>query len=300
MMRGGLTERQFAFLLVLPALCLLGFVSVYPLVHSLILGFTDASLLKSTSTWVGFENYSRLFQAPRFYRVLGNTAVFVVGATSLSFFIGFALALFLNHIIKGKGVLRGACLLPWLLSPIVVSFLWMWIFNTHYGVLNGILRQLGIIHKPFPWLSKPSTAMLPIIIAKTWQSFPWVMAILLGALQTVSREQVEAARIDGAGDWRIIRYIVLPHMRPVMQIVIILSIMWNLQHFDTIWVMTQGGPVGATTTLSVEVYKKVFFEWDSGSAGALGSVWMVLALVLIWGYSKLSGFAQRGNTGGGR
>jgi multiple sugar transport system permease protein len=300
MTRGGLTERQFAFLLVLPALCLLGFVSVYPLIHSLVLGFTDASLLKPSSNWVGFTNYSKLFHSPHFYRVLWNTAVFVVGATSLSFLIGFALALFLDHIITGKGILRGACLLPWLLSPIVVSFLWMWIFNTHYGVLNGVLRQLGIIDKPLQWLSNPSTAMLPIIIAKTWQSFPWVMAILLGALQTVSREQIEAARIDGAGDWRIIRYIALPHMKPVIQILLILSIMWNLQHFDTIWVMTQGGPVGATTTLSVEVYKKVFFEWDSGSAGALGSVWMVLVVILVGIYFMVSGFAKRGTAHGGQ
>lgn len=292
--RGGLTQRQLGFLLVLPALCLLSFVNLYPLINSLFLGFTNASLIRPGMRWVGLANYFTLFRSPHFYHVLGNTAVFVVGATLLPFMFGFILALFLNQKIRARGFLRGVCLLPWVLAPVIVSFLWMWIFNAHYGILNGILRQLGIIDKPIAWLAKPSTAMFPIIIAKTWQSFPWFMSMLLAGLQTVPKEQAEAARIDGAGDWVVLKHVIWPHMRLIIGTVILLGTIWNLQHFDIIWIMTEGGPCKATTTLSIEVYKRTFFLWDLGTAGALGSVWMAVVVVFVWSYLKLSGFTETG------
>ena len=221
-----------------------------------------------------------------FLPILYNTLVFAIGATLLPFLIGFAVALVLNGPIRGRGVWRGAFLLPWLVPSVIVSFLWLWIFNANYGVLNGILRNLGLIDSNIAWLSNGASAMTAVIIAKTWQTFPWIAIMILAALQTIPPELYEAASIAGANRWQLFRYVTMPHLRGVSSIVILLSLIWNFQHFETIYVMTQGGPAKATTTFSVAVYQTAFQAFDLGRAGALGILWMVLLSLVVVVYLR--------------
>ena len=275
-----LSDTQVALLLVAPAMTLLIVVILYPLVNSMYIGLLDKSLIYGGDEFVGLDNVRAVLRAD-FLPILINTLVFTVGATLLPFVIGFGVALILNGPIRGRGLWRGAFLMPWLVPSVIVSFLWLWIFNANYGVLNGILRNLGLIESNLNWLSNGVSAMTAVIIAKSWQTFPWIAVMILAALQTIPRELYEAASISGANRWQLFRYVTMPHLRGVSSIVILLSLIWNFQHFETIYVMTQGGPAKATTTFSVAVYQTAFQSFDLGKAGALGILWMALLSLVV-------------------
>lgn len=281
---------MFAFLLVVPGLALLAAVVVYPLITSLVTAFFEQSLLYPGREFVGFQNIVDVLQG-EFFTLFGQTMVFTLGTTLIPFVIGFGLALALNTRIAGSKLLRGLMLIPWLVPGVVVSFLWMWIFNANYGVMNALLQSLGLIDDPQAWLAQPGTAMLAVIIAKTWQSFPWMMVMLLAGLQTVPRELHEAAEIDGAGTIRRFFSITVPQMYGIIGLVLLLEFIWNFQHFDIIYVLTGGGPAGSTQTFATAVYETAFHGFDLGKAGALGLLWLLLLMVLVVVYVR---FSERG------
>lgn len=287
-----LSEGAFGVMLALPALALFATIVLYPLVRSLAASLFDERLTTPGSSWAGLDNFGDVL-ADDFWSVLQHTIVFTVGATALPFLVGLALALALNVPLRGRAVLRGLFLFPWIIPSVVTSFLWLWIFNSNYGVLNGVLVSLHLIDDPVSWLSDPSGAMAAIVVAKSWASFPWMMVMLLAALQTVPRELCEAAESDGAGAVARFRHITLPHLRPVIAIVLLLEAIWNLQHFDTIYVLTNGGPAGATTTFAVSVYQTAFQGFDLGRAAALGVLWMALLSVFVALYLRLVGSRER-------
>lgn len=285
-----ISDRMFAFLLVVPGLALLAAVVVYPLITSLVTAFFEQSLLYPGREFVGFQNIVDVLQG-EFFTLFGQTMVFTLGTTLIPFVIGFGLALALNTRIAGSKLLRGLMLIPWLVPGVVVSFLWMWIFNANYGVMNALLQSLGLIDDPQAWLAQPGTAMLAVIIAKTWQSFPWMMVMLLAGLQTVPRELHEAAEIDGAGTIRRFFSITVPQMYGIIGLVLLLEFIWNFQHFDIIYVLTGGGPAGSTQTFATAVYETAFHGFDLGKAGALGLLWLLLLMVLVVVYVR---FSERG------
>lgn len=278
-----LSDTHVALLLIAPALALLLTIILYPLVNSMYIGLFDKSLIYGGDDFVGLQNIQAVLRTD-FLLILRNTLIFTAGATLLPFVLGFGVALILNGPIRGRGVWRGAFLMPWLVPSVIVSFLWLWIFNANYGVLNGVLRNAGLVQSNVNWLSNGVSAMSAVTIAKTWQTFPWIAVMILAALQTIPRELYEAASISGANTWQSFRYVTVPHLRGVSSIVLLLSLIWNFQHFETIYVMTQGGPAKATTTFSVAVYQTAFQSFDLGKAGALGILWMILlsAVVVVY------------------
>ncbi|MEV4545688.1 carbohydrate ABC transporter permease [Micromonospora echinaurantiaca] len=283
----ALGDGAFAALLMLPALAMLGAIVVYPLVASLVTAFFEQSLVEPGRSFVGLTNITELLGGD-FWRLLRQTLVFTVGATVAPFLVGLALALALNTRIRGRATLRGLLLIPWLVPSVVVSFLWMWIFNANYGLANGVLETLGLIDEPQAWLAGPGTAMTAVIVAKTWASFPWIMVMLLAGLQTVPVELHEAAETDGAGPVQRFFAVTLPHLRGIIGIVLLLELIWNFQHFDLIYVMTGGGPAGATETFATAVYETAFQGFDLGRAGALGLLWMLLLLGMVAVYVRRS------------
>lgn len=287
-----LGDRAFAILLVLPGLALLVAVVLYPLIASLVTAFFEQSLVVPGRSFVGLENIQDVL-ASDFLQILRQTLTFTVGATFLPFVVGFGLALALNTGIRGRNVLRGVLLFPWLVPGVVVSFLWMWIFNGNYGLANGILESIGILDEPQAWLAHPTTAMAALIIAKTWASFPWMMVMLLAGLRTVPPELHEAAEVDGAGAVRRFRSITLPHLKGIIGIVVLLEFIWNFQHFDMIFVMTGGGPAGKTQTFSTEVYQTAFEGFDLGKAGAYGLLWILLLMIFVVAYVRYSERGER-------
>ncbi len=288
--RRRIGDGAFAVVLTLPGFALLVAVVLYPLISALVTAFFEQSLVIPGREFVGFDNIRDVL-AGDFWQILRQTMVFTVGSTALPFVVGFGLALALNTGIRGRRVFRGVLLVPWLVPGVVVSFLWMWIFNANYGVANGVLETIGVIDEPQAWLASPGTAMAAVIIAKTWASFPWMMVMLLAGLQTVPSDLHEAAEVDGAGTVRRFSSITVPHLKGIIGLVLLLEFIWNFQHFDIIYVLTGGGPAGTTQTFATSVYETAFRGFDLGHAGALGLLWMVILLVLVVIYVR---FSERG------
>lgn len=282
-----LSDSQIGFLLVLPALILFAVIILYPLLGSMVMAFLDKSLVFPGEEFVGLENIQRALRRD-FLPLLSTTMIFTIGATVLPFLIGFAVALILNGRVIARGFWRGMFLLPWLIPSVVVSFLWMWIFNANYGVINGMLRELGLIAENINFLGSRNTAMWSVIIAKTWNTFPWITVMVLAGLQTISRDLYEAAAIDGADRLRSFWNVTVPQLRGVISTVLLLSFIWNFQHLETIYVMTTGGPSEATTTFSIGVYKAAFQARDLGEAGAIGLLWMALLSVIVIVYLRFA------------
>jgi len=285
--RRRLTDGQIGFILVLPALVLFGIIILYPLLSSMYMAFLDKSLVFPGEEFVGFENITRALRRD-FMPLLNITLVFTTGATLLPFIIGFAVALILNGRIPARGFWRGMFLLPWLIPSVVVAFLWMWMFNANYGVINGLLRELGLITENINFLGSRQMAMWSVIIAKTWNTFPWIAVMVLAGLQTIPGELYEAAAIDGANRLQSFWNITIPGVRGVLSTVLLLSFIWNFQHLETIYVMTTGGPGTATTTFAIGVYKAAFQARDLGEAGAIGLLWMALLSVIVIVYLRFA------------
>ncbi|MDZ4120973.1 MAG: sugar ABC transporter permease, partial [Candidatus Cloacimonadaceae bacterium] len=191
----------------------------------------------------------------------------------------------LNQKFRSSGVLRGITLVCWIIPSTAIGFIWMWIFHGHYGILNHLLMFAGINQEKIVWLGRPDTALYSVIAAKTWQSLPFAMAFILGGLQAVNNEVIESARIDGAGNLRVFWYVVLPEIQNVLTMLLLLMVIGSIQHFDLLWVMTEGGPARATTTLSIEVYSKAFRSFRLGESAAVGTIWT--AILMVFGYFYL-------------
>ena len=210
----------------------------------------------------------------------------MVLTTFFSIVLGFAWALILNEPFRGRDVMRSISLLPWIMPSVVTAFLWGWIFNSRYGLLNYAAMSADLIDYPQAWLSTPSGAMAAVIVTKVWLSIPLFMAFFLAGLSSMDRQQIEAARVDGAGNFSVLKDHIIPHLRPVLLVVIVLAMIGNLQQFDTIWALTGGGPVRATTVLSVEVYRRAFEQWDIGMAATVGVLWVATILPPAYFYLR--------------
>jgi multiple sugar transport system permease protein len=287
--RGGLKaqERRTGFLLLVPALLAFALVILVPFLQSMRLSLYKYTIDMERPAFVGLANFSRLLADPGTATVWLNTLVFVVLTTGLTFLLGLGWALMMNQSFRGRAVVRAASLLPWVLPTTVTAFLAAWIFNGQYGVLNALLLQAGLITQPVTWLAEEKGAMAAVILTKAWLSVPLFMAFFLAGLQGVSQDQIDAARVDGCENLGVLMYVVLPHLAPTMIIVTILGAMGNLQAFDVIYALTQGGPIKATTMLSIEVYKQAFQTWDMGTACAVGVLWFVTIAVPTTFYLRI-------------
>jgi multiple sugar transport system permease protein len=277
-------DRTFGFMIALPACALFLAVVIYPLVASIGTSLYDQSLIRPDREYVGLRNYADVW--PEFVGRLGTTLVFSVLATIGPVAVGVALAILLNARVRGRAVLRGLLMLPWLLPGVVVSFLWAWIFNDSYGVVDYLLGKAGIGGVDF--LGQPVTAMAAVVIAKTWNSFPWVMVVALAVLQTLPSEQLEAAAIDGATRWQRFRFVSLPHIVGPVALVSMLEFIYNFGSFDFIFVMTGGGPGTSTMTLAVSLYQYAFTSFSLGHAAAMGVLWLLILSVVSGGYFLLN------------
>lgn len=280
-------ERRTGILLLVPAFIAFVAVILVPFLQSLRLSLYKYTIDMEFPVYVGLGNFARLLADPGTATVWVNTLIFVVLTTAVTFVLGLAWALMMNQSFKGRTFFRAASLLPWVLPTTVTAFLAAWIFNGQYGVLNAALLQAGVISEPVTWLAEERGAMVAVIVTKAWLSVPLFMAFFLAGLQGVSQDQVDAARVDGCHNAGVLRYVILPHLAPTMIIVTILGAMGNLQTFDVIYALTQGGPIKATTMLSVEVYKQAFQNWDMGTACAVGVLWFITIAIPTTFYLRI-------------
>ncbi len=286
--RGGLKagERRIGWLFLLPAVAAFVLVIAVPFLRALGYAFTRYDLQTPEPVFIGLGNFRALAASPEVLGSFVTTLLYVVLATGFTVILGLAWAIVLNQTFRGRAALRAMSLLPWVLPSTVCAFVWGWIFNSRFGLLNAVLLDLGLIPFPTAWLSTTSGAMSAIVVTKVWLSIPLYMSFFLAGLQGLDREQIDAARVDGAGNLAILRDHVLPHLRPVLLVVVVLGVIGNLQQFDTIFALTGGGPVRATTVLSIEVYRRAFDQWDVGMAAAIGLLWVATILPAAYLYLR--------------
>jgi ABC-type sugar transport system permease subunit len=267
-----------SYWLVLPyVLFFLAFVA-YPLLFSLILVFHRWNVV-SPMEWVGLKNFTRLVQDPLFFRSLLNTAIFLSIHIPLQIVIALCLALLLNARIRGRGFFRAVYFLPVVVSGVAVTLLWQQLYSYDYGVLNTVLRGLGL--SGLPWLIDSTLAMPSIALMATWKNVGIYIVLFLAGLQNINRELYEAASIDGAGPGRQFLHITLPQLSPATLVVVVLSTIGGFSLFIEPYVLTGGGPMQSTLSGMLYIYNQAFYFNHMGYAASLGVVYALLIFGVV-------------------
>lgn len=282
------SDQIMYIILVCPVMAILIFTIFFPVVKSAYVSFFDASLLNINSmTWNDFSNYTEVTRDKEFFSsfILSFKFTFIVVILQLIF--GYLLALLLNSKIPGRRLFRSVIMLPWAIPMVVTSLLWLWIFQADYGILNYILKKLNIIDHSFPWTGNTTTALLVIIIVAVWRQLPYMTIMILSGMQTIPEDLREAAYIDGGNRYQIETRVVLPFLSHIIKSTTLIAIVDNFKMFPLIWIMTQGGPFKATTTLSVLTYETSFVKMDLGKGATIGVLWTLSLIIFSIVYNKM-------------
>jgi multiple sugar transport system permease protein len=279
----SIAARAKAGLWYIPAAVLVLLIFVYPIFRTLVLSFSHFNLETGFHLqFGGMDNFARLVSDSRFFGSLKVTTLFTVLSVALEFLLGLLLAITVERVRRGRRVARTFLLIPWTLPTAIIAVLWMWIFNDQYGLINAVLLKIGLIGSPIAWLGGPHTAMLSIILADVWKAFPFVFIVLLAGIQSIPGEMYEAIEIDGGTEWHKFRYVTLPFLLPFIFLALIFRIVQAFAVFDLVYVLTGGGPGGATETVSVYGYYTFMRYLDFGYGSALVVVIVVLLALMAW------------------
>jgi multiple sugar transport system permease protein len=275
-------EQRTGWILLIPALLVLALVFAYPILRAFWLSlFTENLGTNLEPVFSGMRNYQRMAQDGRFWQTIANTSIFTVVAIALELVLGMIIALVLNQSFKGRGILRTIAIIPWALPTALIALTWTWIFNDQYGVLNDILRRLGLISSGVNWLGDPTLAMIATIAADVWKTTSFMAILLLAGLQSISEDLYEAHKIDGATPWQSFRQITLPLLMPVILIALLFRFAQSFGVFDLVQVMTAGGPAGATEMVSLYIYATVMRYLDFGYGAALVVVTFLILIAVV-------------------
>jgi multiple sugar transport system permease protein len=281
------TQGVQPYLLLAPSLLILTVFLLFPLIWNVYLSMHDVSFSTILKNWkfVGLMNFADLISDPNFYSSLKVSILFVGGSVALQFFLGLVLAILLNQQVKGSNTLRAMFIIPWTVSAVITGFSFKFIFNDDFGILNYGLEQMGLY--PVAWLSDPGAVVWTIVIANMWHGTPFTMLFLTAGLFSINPVVYEAALIDGASKTKSFFHITLPLLKPFIVINAILITMWSINFFDLILVMTNGGPLFASTTGSLFMYREAF-EFGMLSKGSVVGIFLiVINLVLAYSYTRI-------------
>ncbi|WP_250124696.1 sugar ABC transporter permease [Chroococcidiopsis sp. CCMEE 29] len=275
-------EQRTGWILMLPALLLLLFVFAYPIARAFWLSFFTRNLgTELQPVFTGLDNYARMVGDGRFWQSFSTTIVFTTASVVSELLLGLAIALVLNQRIFARGLVRTSAILPWALPTALIGLAWAWIFNDQFGVVNDILRRLGLIGTGINWLGEPTLAMIALVFADIWKTTPFISILLLAGLQSISPDLYEAHAIDGATPWQSFRQITLPLLLPQILIAVLFRFAQAFGIFDLIQVMTGGGPGGATEVVSLYIYSTVMRYLDFGYGAALVVVTFLLLVAVV-------------------
>lgn len=267
--------HRAAWLFVSPAAVFFLVLIAFPLVSVVWRSLHFASLTNPSVTgFAGLENFRTILDDDTFWPALRNTTVWTALSVAGEYFLGIVSAVALAQPIRGRALFRGAIIIPWVIPIVVAGLDWTWMLTPDYGVINLWLVKVGLLDHARFWLGDMSTALLTVTFVNIWRSFPFYTLSLLAALQAVPQELHEAAAIDGAGAMRRFVSITLPHLKTVSLTLIFIHIIWTAINFDFIWVMTEGGPLNASITVPIMIYRYAMQDYDIGAACALASMSM--------------------------
>lgn len=278
-------SRWTPYLFAAPVVLYLLVFQAYPLIEEFLLSFTSTPLLTPRDgKFIGLANYQDLVEVGDFKGSLATTALYTVACVVLAIGTGLGAALLLDAPFRGRGVARALVTLPWAAPPVAVALIFTWMYNAQYGIFSHAQRALGLPWGTENWLDDPKLALPAILITTIWQIFPFSCVVILAALQGVSAEHREAAVIDGADRLNIFKTVTWPTIQPTVALLALFVTIWSLRRFDLIWLMTQGGPIGATNTLVIELYRQAFVYRELGPAAAVGMIGLTIALLVTLVY----------------
>jgi multiple sugar transport system permease protein len=282
-------EGLFALGLLGPALTIIALLFLVPLVLLAFISFKAVklgSLAQIFTADATLANYAQVLSDPATWSSLLISVYYVVGSSLLAFVLGLWSALLLNEKFPAQRLFRTLILLPWAVPGITATIAFLWMLQPSFGVVNFILRELGLVSHDVEWFGDPNLALFAVTMPTVWKTYPFFTIMLLAALQTIPRELYEAASIDGAARWHRFRWITWPGIRPYAAIALLFNGMHVFREFDFIYASTRGGPRGATTTVAIRIYNVAFESFNLAAAAALGILTFVLLAVCVLGFVR--------------
>jgi len=275
------------WLLLAPSLLLLGGLVVFPVLYNVWLSLFDKHAFMPVQAFVGLGHYRYFATDPEFWTSFYYGSVYAGVTMVLQLGVGVPAALLLNEAFRGRNLLRGFVLFPYMIPTIVAVILWKWLLNDSYGLVNHLLRQAGLVRTPVAWLG-PDHIMTALIVTSVWQFFPFVVVTYLARLQTIAPELYEAATVDGASPWRRFLHVTLPQTASVLFVIVLLRSIWMFTKFDTVWLLAgEGGVSRYIRTLPVYAYSRSFTYLQAGMGAALAVIMFAMLLVATAVYFRL-------------
>jgi len=284
----NLSQRIYPYISILPVAIVIALFALYPIIHAVRMSFYQYLLTRpDVHPFVGLDNFVNVITSYYFKESIQITAIYTVATVLGVIVYGLGVALLMNTKIRLSTPLKIVILLPWALPAVVSGLLWKWILNADFGILNGVLYAVGLIDRYIPFLADPTLAKASLIMAHIWKEGPLVAIFFLAGLQLIPSELYEAAKIDGGTSWKTFLYVTLPLLRPVFLVVIVYETMTAILTFDTIYVMTGGGPANSTALISWFAYAEIFKSLNLGNGIALAIIIALITLVLIVLYLRV-------------
>jgi multiple sugar transport system permease protein len=279
-------ERRLALSFLLPAVGLVAVLIYFPIGRVVVNSLTEQVPLTTDREFIGLRRYTELLSDSTFWSVVRNSLVWTAGVVLLQNVLGLAAAGLLNQRLPFQRLTRSIVLIPWVLPGVAAALLWRFMYDPQLGLFNALLRAGGVIESGIPWLANQSTAMGAVVIAAVWKGFPFSMIMYLAALQGVQQDQLEAARVDGAGPWARFRYIIVPSIAGLIRLNLLLTTIFTFNYFDMIWVATRGGPIGATHIFPTYIFRLGFGEFQFEAASTYGVIAALLLAVIGYLYIR--------------
>lgn len=275
------------YLMMLPAVVLLLVLYAVPIITTVIQSFSEVNLLMNTQEFIGLANYGRTFSNSGFFDTLRITVLYTVVTVVFKMVFGFVYAYFLSTDIYLKKPLRFLMLLPWAIPQVAVGTLWNWMLDGQYGYVNYYLMKLGILSEPISFLAEPVSAFLSVAFVDAWVGIPLIALTLISGFEAIPKSLYEAAKIDGANALQQFRDVTLPGIKNVFISLLTLVTIWTFNSFNIIWVLTQGGPMRATETLMIRIYREAFSNFELGISSTLTIVAVSILTVLTLVYMRI-------------
>lgn len=287
--------RRQPYALTAPALIVIGVLFVFPSVYNVVLAFEKLTPYQSPgdAVWAGFSNFTSIFTNPQIGTAAINTVFWLTVATvAIRLVLGMALALLLQSQVLERWRLRGVCrtlvLVPWMIPPVVAVACWKWILDANTGVLNQFLVSTHIVSAGVPFLAQTSTVWWSVIAIIVWRELPFVVVVMMAGLQSIPKEQYEAAALDSAGRWQSFRNVTLPNLRPVVIVVVLMTVIQTFNNFVYVWLTTGGGPGTYTQVLATQLYSAAFVANNLGQGAAIGIVMTAVMAVFAFAYLRVT------------
>lgn len=265
------------YLLIMPAMLILAGVIIYPLIFSLSKSLTDFNLGMPGEVFIGLKNYITALNDQAFRESLGFSVLFSLCSTGLGLALGFGAALLLQRDFIGKRLLTILIILPMMVTPVAVGIIWLLMFQPDFSIINGLLGLIGI-NGPI-WLQNKWSARIAVIVADVWQWTPFFTLILLGGLLSLPAAVIESAKVDGASGFQLLRYIKVPMMKSLILVVLLIRLIDSFKTFDSIFIMTNGGPGSATEVLSLHIYRNGLPFMNISYASAMSYLFLIILIV---------------------